>query len=847
MRDKCKEVAKQFLGKSPTDAQLQKIEDGLRSHMKALARKDPDTWRSLGAADRLKLATESRIKELKQNTADAKRSAELQAEKQLRAAQDFKAKQRPEITSTHALVDHLSDVQNRVEGTKQDIWGNMKDVMDAFKTNWFSWLENPKMASDFVDAIYGKETGNELAEKAAKAWTEQGKQNLERLRSAGRSVGELDYGYLPQLWDSEKIRTISADEFSGDLVDRMNPAHYLREDGESMTREERIQFLTEAHRTIATNGVFKHDPDTYFRGTKTPKFSHSRQIHLADGDAYRFAMAKYGSGTTLERVRSHVRQIAREIALVEEMGPNYQRTMDYLENIATQADQGVSHPVGRAGILPRDAWDVITGVTDRVTHPTRARFFQNWRNLKTMILFGKILPQQLSDFAGIATSAHFHELPILQTLGKSLKGFSPSFRREAAYHGFGLEHMVADMSAWADENMADNFLGKLARGTLNLGLVHGFARSTDVGQQVAIAGAYTEKVKTAWDSLTDNERRRLSFLGIRKGDWETWRAAAPEDWRGTPMLTPKAIGEIPDERIADLVEERREQAGVAKSNSKEIKRLYDEVRYDGVKSYLGFLDQEGKTAVHKGQNIRSRAFIGKSGGRGDLLREALQGIAFGKSYVYSYMARHYARMLFQPTTLGKVQYGAVLFSTMLVASAAAEQILALARGDDPEPMIGDGSSKFWVGVIGRAGLGIWFDILRAGYESAKHGGDPGDIGFALGPQYGDIVNALRTAYYGAERTGLFGDQAQAEGKRKFGTAAYYSAKGLIPQPGLNLIYTDAAAKHILFNTLQDWLNPGYLARTKMRAQREGLSSWWEADEKMPNRLPDFNTALGAHP
>src|SRR3546814_4755467 len=64
-------------------------------------------------------------------------------------------------------------------------------------------------------------------------------------------------------------------------------------------------------------------------------------------------------------------------------------------------------------------------------------------------------------------------------------------------------------------------------------------------------------------------------------------------------------------------------------------------------------------------------------------------------------------------------------------------------------------------------------------------------------------------------------------------------------PAANLWYTKAATDHLVFHQFQEFFSPGYLRRMKRRARNEfDQEFWWEPGDKVPERAPDLERALG---
>jgi hypothetical protein len=68
-------------------------------------------------------------------------------------------------------------------------------------------------------------------------------------------------------------------------------------------------------------------------------------------------------------------------------------------------------------------------------------------------------------------------------------------------------------------------------------------------------------------------------------------------------------------------------------------------------------------------------------------------------------------------------------------------------------------------------------------------------------------------------------------------------------PGSNLWYTKAAMDHLIFQNMQEFFSPGYLADARAKAQRNaGTTYWWNPGQSVDSaRAPNLAGIVGATP
>jgi hypothetical protein len=184
----------------------------------------------------------------------------------------------------------------------------------------------------------------------------------------------------------------------------------------------------------------------------------------------------------------------------------------------------------------------------------------------------------------------------------------------------------------------------------------------------------------------------------------------------------------------------------------------------------------------------------------------------------------------KPSFGGKIGVLSAVMAMQTLAGAMLVTTRDMLSGKDPREV----DWKFGLQSFLQGGaLGIYGDFLY-GVNQTRYGTGPLEI--AAGPTMGSALDVLTSTMTAAR-------DAQA-GKQTHLAAKYMTiAKGFIPAN--NLWYTKAATDHLIFQNIQEALNPGYLASMRARSQREYHQDWWWAPgEPTPSRPPNLEAVTG---
>ncbi|MNN01272.1 hypothetical protein D3C81_1138830 [compost metagenome] len=482
----------------------------------------------------------------------------------------------------------------------------------------------------------------------------------------------------------------------------------------------------------------------------------------------------------------------------------------------------------------------VAGTREPPASAALANAFDTYRATNVAGKLGSAVITGLSDQGTMALTAKMNGMPVMQVFANEARMLNPAnaeHRRIAMRAGLGIDQLIGSLSRWGTDGLGvdGEVAGRAAKYSQTaatkvlqasgMNAVDGGNRRAFGAVMMDVTGDLTRRFNKLAD-LEEGDRRIMQQRGITDQDWDVWRLAEPEDWRGAgdQVLTAGSIYRIPDADIAPLAA----KLGVSATR----------LREQAATKLLGVVLDETSMAI-PAPGARERAFMHGNNKRGTWGGEFMRSFWQFKSFSVSMISKHFRRAMAQQTGWGKAGYMASLFATTTVLGAIAMQLNEIASGRDPKNMLDDEVGgvpglRFGLAAMLKGGaLSLYGDFL---FSNTTQGGTSPIAAFS-GPLYGDIETLLNLR-------GLTANVALGEKDPEvLGARLVQLGKGHLP--GANLWYTKAATDHMFFHQLQEYFSPGYLNRMQRRAQREfGQSYWWEPGEASPSRTPDFGAAAG---
>lgn len=867
MKPQCRQqlnAARTSQGRAPlTDAQAAQIEARIKGAATALRNRDLQAWRSMTADDRTLAAAKLAMQDIASEAARKLRNAQLQvlktAEIESRASE---AAQR-DMTRAQFWADEIQKVADEGHALSKEYIGQMMGAIEAAEARQGAGLgrqalmvlfdaDNPAMTRDIALEIHARGkagTGNQAAVRAAAEFEKVNEALRQRFNAAGGDVGRLDYGYMPNAWDGERVLSAGYDRFAERVLDKLDRSKYTREDGAPMSDAEVLDFLRAAGETIATNGANTAEPGKFRgKGATANHGSEHRQIHWKDGAAYVQAMSEFGSGGMYDALLGHVQMMARDIALVERFGPNPQSQHRLQRDLSAGASGRVPlvawsdldhHWAAVVGVgasqweftppVVGSALEAVTmgKVSGRFTGAGAARFWQHARNVEVYSKLGSATLSAVSDAPLYFSTVHFNKLSYLDAIQNAARGLTPLARREMAQfmdsQGLIADTLIDGFNRMSVDHVSANWSGRLSQSTMRLSLLNYWTSSWRRAFTLTMQQGVGRWMEKPWADLDQWTREvLLQSRGITEADWSVMQSAQlmPTKWGN--ILTPQAI----------YATGHPDAAGV-------------------VKRYLALLSHESTMAIVE-PDVAARAFIRRGTAPGSVAGEGLRLVGQFQAFPVAMFTRHWRRILDTPqglegapigfrgnTPVNRLALIGGLVAMMGVAGAISLQSKQIRDGKDPLNMnpAEDHGAKFWTqAVLQGGGFGFLGSLLLNPPEERGSRGWEGTVG-ALGPVAGSIGAAIDLTQ------GNLMEMAQGKDTH-FGAEAIRFAKNHAPL--VNLFYTKAAIDHAVLHSLQEWASPGYLSRIQQRARRDwGQDYFWKPGASFGDmRAPSFEDIAG---
>lgn len=810
MTPNCITAVNSAVGRELTAAEIKAVEEGLRRNLHMLARSDPQAFHGMTDTQRMTQAAQGALAEFMGEKAKKVQRAAAQVMADANILNRMQTIMDGGKSGAMSAINVMEQVQVRVKGVQREYFASLMDAIEAAEPRFLGLMENAAAVRDFVHEVFGQKTGNEIAARGAKAWLDTIEQMRTRWNGLGGNIGKLDYAYLPQPHDNIRILNAGRDAWVNAISPLLDRSRYMNDDGTVMRDADYNAMLGRMWDTISSDGLNKLEPGQFQGSALGSRHSEARQIHFKDADGYLAYMTEYGRGTAFSAMQWHVTKLARDIGLVEEMGPNPAALFRKMNDIAKQHDGG-EKLAGPFLVRAVNVWDELSGYSLQTAHQRLGDISQGVRNFEVAAKLQGTLLSSISDLPTLFLTAHYNKMPIFDVFSSIIKSFGKDSANYANRVGMISDSVISDMNRWAEGNIGQGWTMRLANATQKAGLIEAWTNALRRGYSVAQMSSLAKLSREDWARLADDDRARLEAKGINEQDWNVLRAAKLDTWRGLPMLTPENVRAVPDTAIAGDAQAAR-NAAVAK--------------------LLGFIADESEYAVLN-PDLMARASINRSTQKGTMEGEFRRNLMLFTSFPRAMITRHIRRAYEMDSRLGALGYAASLGVGLTMFGALSLIAKDMAQGKDPRDMT---NPKFWGAAFAQGGgAGIWGDLMYTGMGGNERMGKP-DYARLAGPVYGDLVDL------GNLTLGNIGELLKGK-KTDAGAEMIRFTRGHMPF--VNLWYARSAIDHAFYHEMLEAAHPGYLSRMRAKAMKDTKQRyWWEPGTGLPDRAPNLEALLG---
>ncbi len=573
------------LGRKITKTEMRDMEDRIRDNLKQLAIKDTQAFRNMSQAERLTKAGQMTAEQLKHDAIVKARRAELQIIAQSKMEAKLNADVVRGLTAAQSLLrmlgfiadgkGHAQSIESAAEARGYLYMRSLSNALDVQNGGSLWGLMTNKEGIDaIIREAYGENSGNAHAKKA---WQEIDTMNKRLVKDFNELGGDIkllkDYRF-PQKQDMFRVYNAGRDVWVNDALKNVDRSRYVDLDGNPLDDTKLRKFLNEAWETIAFDGYNKSGSRKEYATSVANKHREHRQLHWKNADAYIEMMDKYGGGGLMEQISGHVMGISREMALMDQFGPNALHTIDLAVQKAKSIDsfnlandkKAYNKAISDLSIF-EDMIDMVSGKSSGVAPDKIAvhKFARMAKDVNVFTLLGSILTSQLADNGTSMATVRALNMSMAQWgIHKTEYYGSSAMKDFGRSAGVAFSMMANNMSRWGDDMANQMVTGKLAATTMKISgsnfftMMHREAFATFVLDQV---GGMTRKYD--WNNLPAADKDVFIKKGMTEQDWNILRAADVDTSYGGTGLGASQIEKIPNSVIVKLI-------------PNEVKRIYDE-------------------------------------------------------------------------------------------------------------------------------------------------------------------------------------------------------------------------------------------------------------------------------
>ena len=600
-------------------------------------------------------------------------------------------------------------IAGKYEAIRRQFRRDLTEAASQFSANLLGMRRNKELLQKVTREIFGENTNDEMAKAIAQAWARSSEKARTRFNGAGGHIGRRKDWGLPQAHDSTAVRRAGYETWRDAILPKLDLEKMGKDfnDGVPFTEETLEVLLRDAFDAIRTDGYSRRAPSAKFGSAMYNRRADHRFFAFKSADDWMAYQQEFGAQEDTFRIMiSHLDNMANEIALMEELGPNplvgYQFVKDAAMNSA-QRSADINAPTRTASKLTQadHMFDLITGRVNVPGNALVAKGFSAVRQYLTSAHLGSAIISSITDFNTQRVAAGFvgmRRTGFMRQMQRLVR--DKEFRKEAGEAGLIFENAVNMGNAVARFNLEEMHLEGAQRMADFTIRASGLGYMTEIQRQ-SFGLEFMSKI--AKGGLDERMRRVLADYGI--GDREL-----------------KILEEAPRFQMRNGLEIVRAQ-DIEEAGFQDVADLYMEA----VTSLTEFAVPS--TDIYGRAMVLGRAQPGTAGG--ELIRSALQFKAFPITILTTQVSRVMNEVM-KGRKRNAMTYAASLFVGNTLLGAMAMQMKEASKGKDPRDM---SDPKFWMAAVAQGGgLGIFGDFLfgdvnRFGGGLASTLGGP-TVGFA---------------------------------------------------------------------------------------------------------------------
>ena len=726
--------------------------------------------------------------------------------------------------------EYVSGLSVQLE--KAGLLGYFRDGANA--DGWARELFELSRQSASDDRAQPGITGSPVAAKVADIV--HGVQQAARLRAnrEGAWIGDYAGWITTTQHDSLKLFRAGFDAWRDYILPRLDADRTFE------GVDSRDEFLRGAYDGLVSG---KHLSDKGEVGMKDPAFtgpanlaakmSEARKLHFADATGWLQYQREFGRGALNEQVTQTLERSARATALLRRWGTNpeteLQADIDFMrEHYRTSAPMAVRR-LGDATKGIQTRMDYLTGAASVPANLTAAEVAAGIRAVQSMAKLGGVAFTHLSAFTTKAGELRYHGVGFLERWGNSVDSLMQG-------RGRGDQRELADLLLAGTEGMHGHMLNQFHADDAPAGTVSKLANrfmqasgltwlldAQKSGTARIMSRLLGQNMDKGFASLPDELQRTLTSYGISGDAWEAIRGAPRFAIDGREHLTPDAAHGITDDAVKGLrpASGKLSDAAAAAMDTKIRDDLYLKLR-------MMFLDIADRGVITPG--AEEKAMFLRGAQPGSLAGEALRFLAQFKTWGAAAIRQGVGREMYG----GQSAMGATAGMFQLTIGSAIMGYLTMTLKDlfkGKTPRSATDPQTLFAALIQGGGFGIMGDYAFGQFN--RFGQTP--VEALAGPTVGTAADILKMITLGR---GLVTGDPDARAKDAGPEALRILQSN---KPFINLFDVRRALDYLLFHSMQESMNPGYLQRAERQLQKQTGQQYlgWPVNMSPTNHLKTF--------
>ncbi|CAL9956603.1 virion structural protein [Vibrio phage K227] len=634
--------------------------------------------------------------------------------------------------------------------------------------------EQHTMVDNFVREVFGQQTGNGDAQKAAKGWLKATEDLNTRFGNAGGHMAELDDWRLPQKHDRMAIAAVDADEWVDKIWDKLDHEEMIsRLKAKNADIDTLREAMYSAYHNITTDGLSSQK-------VKHKKLKdlmrNERLIRFKDADSWLEYQQEFGDSNLYASMLSHIDQMGRAIGMMETFGPDPDAGYGAIKRAAKLKD-------GKSSIRSDSTFELMMGYNAAEEQTTWAQGFATMRNIFTASKLGGAVISALTDTVYGTMAAKYNGMQPAKVLGSMfgevMKKNTEGKKQWAQDFGFSAEFALDRMVLSTEylESFGGHRSQNLAESVMQASGMNRWTNSARASFQFEFNTALTRATKDSWDELPDKMRGAMERYGITADDWATLRTSKRSKYKSAELLDPRNL----DAELQTKL--------------------------------VGMVDGETMMAVPS-PDARTRSFMSmgtKSGTTGgELIRSIFQYHSFPVTAIMNQYRRLYSGKGYG-SNIDRYTDAAMMLGALTTLGVGVVQVKEMLAGKEPMKM---DDPNVWVkGMAQGGGFSYIGDFVRNAANGFNH--DTSSYVGGAPMEYGDFIIRATT------------DVATGNPRQAATRAANFVAGNV---PFNNLWYTKVATDRLIMDRLKRLADPEYDKKQmqKMRKMRkeDQQEYWW---------------------